>query len=420
VQRGILTKKIKVNYITYLALPVGPNSGVIRTQVYELLKGIIRNCPISISIRWSCFLEKKSYEENKNELQKLNSEMSDLHISVITLPNRGRFIKFLKAIICLLREYLEFLPNIIHFRPYQPILFSLLLRTIFGRRFKIIFDPRGAFPEEQRQKRNWKQNSLYYKLLKILEILALKKSDFTICMSKTLEQHYRGIWHRGNYAYIPPCVDFQRFDLYNGAKKDARNKYQIPANSLILLYSGSFDWPWSISKICGEIFSKIKEKDPETYLLILSNSEESKIIDILLTSGIEKKDIIIYSPNYSEIPSLTNAADIGLVVREESIINKVAYPIKFLEYLASGIPVITTKANLFISQIAEDEKIGLIYRSGNSDFMLKFEELVTREIRIRCKSFSKFHDIKEISKRYIKIYLRSLGYHNSFVINKLD
>ena len=96
-----MIKRIKVFYITYSAIPVGPNSGVIRTQVYELLKGISTNCAISIYIRWICFVEKKQFEKNMREFKRLISNISDLniHIIIVKIPSRVRLFKFLKGIL---------------------------------------------------------------------------------------------------------------------------------------------------------------------------------------------------------------------------------------------------------------------------------------------------------------------------------
>ena len=43
-----------------------------------------------------------------------------------------------------------------------------------------------------------------------------------------------------------------------------------------------------------------------------------------------------------EIPNLLMCGDYGLLLREESVTNKVASPIKFAEYLACGLGIIIT------------------------------------------------------------------------------
>jgi len=410
----MVKRGIKALYVTFSGIPVGPNSGVIRTQVYDLLKGISKNCPVPIYIRWVCFVQKSKFKRNIREFKKLISDIYDLNIDIkiVTMRTRLQFYKFLKGILFLLKEYLRFLPDIIHVRSYPPIFFALIIKFIFGHRVKVICDPRGVYPEENKQTYGRGRRSLKYRLQKFIEAWSLKKSNVIICMSKTLEEHYRCIYNRGNYSFIPPCVDFQRFNLNNQLKKNIRDKYNLPPYGLILLHSGKFDYPWSVSVVLGEIFKIIYKSRPETYLMVLSNSNKTKIRDILLRYGIEQKCLRIFSPNYNDIPILTNAADIGLLAREESIINRVAFPIKVLDYLAAGLPVITTKANLFISQIVEEEKIGLVFESHDNDFLQKLDKLLDTTTKIRCINFAKNHDIKEISKKYLDIYFKTVGYYD--------
>ena len=289
----MVKKGIKALYVTFSGLPVGPNSGVIRSQVYDLLKGISKNCPIPICIRWVCFVQKEKFERNIREFKKLISDISNLNIDIkiVTISTRLRLYQFLKGILFLLKEYLRFLPDIIHVRSYEPTFFALIIKFIFSHRVKVICDPRGVYPEENKQIYGREQRSLKYRLQKFIEAWSLRKGSIIICISKTLEEHYRGIYDRGNYSFIPPCVDFQRFNLNNEVKRIVRNKYHLPPNSLILLHSGKFDLTWSVSDVLGEIFKEIKKSRPETYLMVLSNSDEIKIRDqgASLTISIPKR-----------------------------------------------------------------------------------------------------------------------------------
>jgi hypothetical protein len=45
----------------------------------------------------------------------------------------------------------------------------------------------------------------------------------------------------------------------------------------------------------------------------------------------------------SEVPEYLVSADYGLLIREKSVTNKVASPVKFAEYLACGLPVIISE-----------------------------------------------------------------------------
>jgi hypothetical protein len=79
---------------------------------------------------------------------------------------------------------LKFNPQIIHLRGYNiaPVVlfYALITRT------KIIFDPRGAFPEEVK----YKKGLLYYYISRILEFLIFNFSRDIIVVSNQMRNHF--------------------------------------------------------------------------------------------------------------------------------------------------------------------------------------------------------------------------------------
>ena len=54
------------------------------------------------------------------------------------------------------------------------------------------------------------------------------------------------------------------------------------------------------------------------------------------------------------------AADISVLLRENNLVNKVASPIKFAEYLAAGLPVILTDCIGDSGSLAREQKVGFL------------------------------------------------------------
>lgn len=58
--------------------------------------------------------------------------------------------------------------------------------------------------------------------------------------------------------------------------------------------------------------------------------------------GIASEHMTIMQVAHEEIASYIRAADVGLLLREKSLVNEVACPTKFGEYVSSGVPVLAS------------------------------------------------------------------------------
>ncbi len=78
---------------------------------------------------------------------------------------------------------------------------------------------------------------------------------------------------------------------------------------------------------------------------------------------IEHKNIINKFVSYSEMPFYLNAADVAIIWREKSIVNKVASPVKFGEYVCCGLPVIANESVDMIKEYIKKNSCGLLINS---------------------------------------------------------
>jgi glycosyltransferase involved in cell wall biosynthesis len=66
------------------------------------------------------------------------------------------------------------------------------------------------------------------------------------------------------------------------------------------------------------------------------------------------------SVDRNEVPGYLNAADIGFLLRARHPLNEVASPVKFGEYLASGLTVISSPGIGDVSRLIEREGLGIL------------------------------------------------------------
>jgi glycosyltransferase involved in cell wall biosynthesis len=107
--------------------------------------------------------------------------------------------------------------------------------------------------------------------------------------------------------------------------------------------------------------------------------------------GLAAEDVTVLGVPHHEVPRYLAAGDIGLLLREPSLVNAVASPVKFAEYLAAGLPVVLTEGIGDYSDLAMRNNLGVVldfYASEEAveknvvEFLMQYETDST--VRARC------------------------------------
>jgi len=123
-------------------------------------------------------------------------------------------------------------------------------------------------------------------------------------------------------------------DLRAAARKDLG----VADDALLVVYSGTMA-AWQKPEESALLVRALRERRPGARLLFLTpDQDEAKAA--VATSGLD--DVLFRSAKSSEVERFLCAADYGLLLRDESLVNRAACPVKFGEYLACGVrPVLT-------------------------------------------------------------------------------
>ena len=143
-------------------------------------------------------------------------------------------------------------------------------------------------------------------------------------------------------------------DEYNENRKKYREKYNIANNEVVFIYSGGVS-SWQCIEETIALYKGIASKSKTSMrLLVFSHMRET--IEKIVRND---KSIIIDSYQPDELEKALCAGDYAFLIRRKSIINEVAFPNKYLEYVKSGMQIITTP---YVDEIARQiEKYGIGY-----------------------------------------------------------
>jgi glycosyltransferase involved in cell wall biosynthesis len=113
---------------------------------------------------------------------------------------------------------------------------------------------------------------------------------------------------------------------------------------------------------------------------------------------------------YKEVPGYLCAADIGIIWRSNDIVNNVASPVKFSEYVCCGLPVIANNGVKLITKYIKETGFGQIV----NDFTEIDAKLLASVTSLDRNAISEYGESvfssRVIARSYLKIYQDMLLY----------
>jgi glycosyltransferase involved in cell wall biosynthesis len=93
--------------------------------------------------------------------------------------------------------------------------------------------------------------------------------------------------------------------------------------------------------------------------LLIPEYDQEKARQFILLNNLPADCVVMEEVPHAQVPKMINAADAGILLREQHPVNVVSSPTKFGEYLAAGIPVILTDGIGDYSELAERLNVGV-------------------------------------------------------------
>ena len=184
-------------------------------------------------------------------------------------------------------------------------------------------------------------------VLQLIDAYALRKVAGVIYVSDAMKEYYENKYGVRTKSIVVPC-------LSEFANSKVENVERIP-NSFV--YIGGLS-VWQCFDEILKLYAKIRT-DKSVFHIITLNTEAArkKVIEIV---G-DDKNIEIYGiTDRTQIPATLNKFEYGFLIRKNDVVNQVAAPIKFLEYLSCGVNVIMTDAVPSYAKLVEDTNVGTV------------------------------------------------------------
>ncbi|MEP6900471.1 MAG: glycosyltransferase family 4 protein [Actinomycetota bacterium] len=416
----------KNNYKTLYLCYFGLREPLVQTQVLPYLREIKKGgTAVSILTFEPDPKSNWSTEQIITEKQKLLGE--GIEWNFLTYHKRPSAPATLFDVVCgawfVWRKIRREKIDILHARIHVPAMMGALAKKFtFGKKPKMLFDIRGFFPEEYTDAGVWKENGWLYKSVKRAEKWLFKESDgFVVLTEKAREILFPESAETGFDKFqrpvevIPCCVNLKRFEAANGNSRAEIRKQLNAENRFVITYVGSFGG-WYLTDAMADFFKAAKEKNADSFALVLTQSNAEMISELLKDRGLTEKDFFIARLAPSEIPKYLSAADAAISFIKPCFSKLSSSPTKIAEYLISGVPVISNRGVGDVAELIEEHKVGAVLSDfdGKSYFaaLTEIEELSkTSDLRENCRETARgeFDLEKTAGAKYRRIYERLLA-----------
>lgn len=274
---------------------------------------------------------------------------------------------------------------------YMGIIFYKAFKNAFGYDPNLFMDIRGASYEEiasYLKQRIWTKIKLHY--LKSLFAKYVSKAKLVNVVSEELK-----LYVMAKYGFLDQdivinhCIAGEGFCWDKKIRENIRCKLKVAEKETLFVFSSSTGGKW---------------QNGDEIAMTLAR-QGYKILMLTKKSYSHKNIISMFVP-YNEVPHYLLAADIGIILRDHDVVNKVSSPIKFSEYLSCGLPVIANDSVTLISDILQKYNRGIIVDDLEQMDENIINHLLSMDRAKIADTGKQLFSIETIADEYIKTYNR--------------
>jgi glycosyltransferase involved in cell wall biosynthesis len=186
----------------------------------------------------------------------------------------------------------------------------------------------------------------------------------------------------------------------------ARARETLGLRGPVVAYVGSAA-NWQLPSVCVATAACIVAAIDGSFLVF--SQDEATFRQLAKHYGIPGDRLRIKTVSRDKLHQLLCAADVALLPRAQGAVNDVASPVKYAEYLAAGVPVVTVRgAGPFAAEV-EQLHLGDVAETPDPEALAAAALETLQEplaIRERCRRAASTYDLRNIADRYLEVYRR--------------
>ncbi|MBX3486373.1 MAG: glycosyltransferase [Candidatus Paracaedibacteraceae bacterium] len=336
--------------------------------------GRIKKCANQIKLLGLPVTLIKPYDAQEDKEFEFSGLDSNVQIKRVGLS--GSFSHFPCMFDFLMVMYLVFCKSkFIHCHDVNTAFMGLLASNLTG---KVLISDLHEWKSETSNVDAKKQNLFQIKILKLIENLIVKKSNFVITVNKVIaDELKKGARKEREIFIVKNCPTPPKLQSYN-----LKLNLNIPKEQVVGYYVGQMAPYRNIAQLIKAI------KKIPNLSLVFQGTIDASYLNILKniceTENISERVFFLPPIPHDFIPSACQGADFGIFscsVNSKSM--RSALPNKLFEYIAGGIPIFSEDIPL-MRQYIEECEIGSTFQSDNIDTICESLKLMLDHHALSC------------------------------------
>ncbi len=224
-----------------------------------------------------------------------------------------------------------------------------------------LYDVRGLIGDETRAG-SGSELGLKAAILGGLERSCIRAAARVTAVSAPLADELRKNVGRTDVTVIPSCVDAAA--SARGDSASIRADLGFGANDVVFVYSGGFSAYQQLERTIS-LWARLST-DPAIRFLVLTHGNHRPEDPSPFAANESFADQVVQRRvSRDDVPRYLAACDVGFVLRERRLMNRVASPVKFAEYLAAGLAVVGSPETGDMSSLIVEHLIGALVDPAN-------------------------------------------------------
>jgi glycosyltransferase involved in cell wall biosynthesis len=226
---------------------------------------------------------------------------------------------------------------------------------------QVCFDARAAYGAEWQEYRVVDDDRLIAECVQ-LERDVVGQADLRMAVSEALVEHWRKtLGYDATRHLVIPCTLGRSVEaLPKRQQNGLRKELGWSPDDVVVVYSGTAVG-WQSLELAEQVVSPWLAADARHRMLFLSTGHP--VIERMKARFPQQVDHR-WVP-HRRVRAMLQDCDIGLLLREDRITNRVASPTKFAEYLSAGLAVAISDHVGDFSDLVQRERLGQVLRAGD-------------------------------------------------------
>jgi len=207
------------------------------------------------------------------------------------------------------------------------------------------------------------RRSIFSPLITLAERFIYRNADWVSANNPAMLEYCikMGASEERSSVELPP-LDLSHFDTRLLESDALRERYKIPKGYQVTLYMGSFFYFSGLPELIHSFMDT--RKDDEHLVLVGGGEQEKQLRNQVAALSME--DFVKFTGfvSFDDLPGHLRMANVAVNPMHVSTVSNAAFPNKVIQYMAAGLPVVSTRLDGLVQTFGHDSQLRYVDKSS--------------------------------------------------------